>query len=170
MDSALMSQVNYGQELGPNLGKIAKKLLDNQNLCKLLINTDLDPTNPNLHPDIDDTIKELFGKNIRITPLVTSEDETTACKLVLVFSGSEVTDENANEIVTLLIYCYCPYKEWIIAGNQLRPFAIMSEVRKSLQNKRINGLGEIKYLGFDISSLTNQTGSYLMRFQIVNFS
>jgi hypothetical protein len=29
MDSTLMSQVNYGQELGPNLGKIAKKLLDN---------------------------------------------------------------------------------------------------------------------------------------------
>jgi hypothetical protein len=74
-----------------------------------LINTDLDPTNPNLHPDIDDTIKELFGKNIRITPLVTSEDETTACKLVLVFSGSEVTDENANEIITLLILPYILY-------------------------------------------------------------
>lgn len=170
MDSALMSQVNYGQELGPNIIKICKKLLDNQNLCKFLINTDLDPINPDLHPDIDDTTKEFFGKNIRIVPLITSEDETTASKLVLVFSGSEVTDENANEMITLLVYVYCPYKEWIIAGSQLRPFAIMSEVRKSLQNKRINGLGEIKYLGFDISSLTNQTGSYLMRFQIVNFS
>lgn len=170
MDTSMLSQVNYGQELGPNLCKIAKKLLDNQNLCKLLINTDLDPINTDLHPDIEDTIGELFGKNIRIVPLVTSEDETTASKLVLVFSGSEVTDENAHEAVTLLVYCYCPYKEWIIAGNQLRPFAIMSEIRKSLQNKRINGLGEIKYLGFDISSLTNQTGSYLMRFQIVNFS
>lgn len=170
MDNTLMSQVNYGQELGPNIIKICKKLLDNQNLCKLLINTDLDPINPDLHPDIDNTTKELFGKNIRIVPLTTSEDETTASKVVLVFSGSEVTDENANEMITLLVYCYCPYKEWIIAGNQLRPFAIMSEVRKSLQNKRINGLGEIKYNGFDISSLTNQTGSYLMRFQIVDFS
>lgn len=169
MDTSMLSQVNYGQELGPNLCKIAKKLLDNQNLCKLLINTDLDPINPDLHPDIEDTINELFGKNIRIVPLVTSEDETTASKLVLVFSGSEITDENAHEAITLLVYCYCPYKEWIIAGNQLRPFAIMSEIRKSLQNKRINGLGEIKYLGFDISSLTNQTGSYLMRFQIVDF-
>ena len=164
------SRVNYGQELGPNLIKIAKKLIDNQNLCKLLVNTDLDPINPNLHKEDIDGI-ELFGKNIRIVPLVTSEDETTASKIVLVFSGSEVTDENtAAEGITLLVYVYTPYKEWIIAGNQLRPFAIMSEIRKSLQNKRINGLGEIRYDGFDISSLTNQTGSYLMRFKIVAFS
>jgi hypothetical protein len=39
------SKVNYGQELGPNLIKIAKKLLANQDLCKLLVNTDLDPLN-----------------------------------------------------------------------------------------------------------------------------
>jgi hypothetical protein len=43
------SKVNYGQEIGPNLIKICKKLLANQNLCKLLINTDLDPINPELH-------------------------------------------------------------------------------------------------------------------------
>ena len=164
------SKVNYGQELGLNMMKICKKLLDNQNLCKLLVNTDLDPVNPNLHKDDIDAM-ELFGKNIRVVPLVTSEDETTASKVVLVFSGSEVTDENSMaEGITLLCYVYTPYKEWLIAGDQLRPFAIMAEIRKSIQNKRINGLGEIRYEGFDISSLTNQTGSYLMRFRIVDFS
>lgn len=164
------SKVNYGQELGPNMMKICKKLLDNQNLCKLLINTDLDPLNQTLHGTDIDTM-ELFGKNIRVVPLVTSEDETTASKVVLVFSGSEVTDENSMaEGITLLCYVYSPYKEWLIAGDQLRPFAIMAEIRKSIQNKRINGLGEIRYEGFDISSLTNQTGSYLMRFRIVDFS
>lgn len=164
------SKVNYGQELGSNLIKISKKLLDNQNLCKLLVNTDLEPLNPKLHKEDIDPM-ELFGKNIRIVPLVTSEDETTTSKVLLVFSGSEVMNENSMaEGITLLCYVYTPYKEWIIAGNQLRPFSIMSEVRKSIQNKRINGLGEIRYEGFDISSLTNQTGSYLMRFKIVNFS
>lgn len=164
------SRVNYGQEFGPNMIKIAKKLLKNQNLCKLLINTDLEPLNSNLHPDIENTM-ELFRKNIRVTPLVTPEDETTTSKVVIVYSGSEIADNNMDaENITVLIYVYVPYKEWEIAGDQLRPFAIMSEVRKSLQNKRINGLGEIKYNGFDISSLTNQMGSYLMRFTISAFS
>lgn len=164
------SRVNYGQEFGPNLMKLVKKLADNQNLCKLLVNTDKDPLNKDLHPDIEDTW-ELFTKNLRIVPLVSPDEETTTSKIVIVYSGSEIFDDNMDaENITVLIYVYVPYKEWLIAGDQLRPFAIMSEVRKSLQNKRINGLGEIKYHGFDISSLTNQMGSYLMRFTIGTFS
>ena len=82
-----------------------------------MVNTDLDPINPNLHGDDIDPL-ELFGKNIRVVPLVTSEDETTASKVVLVFSGSEVTDDNnMAEGITLLCYVYTPYKEWLIAGD-----------------------------------------------------
>lgn len=164
------SKVNYGQEFGPNLKKVSKKLLDNQDLCKLLVNTDKDPLNKVLHKDIEDTY-ELFGTNIRIVPLVDPQQDLVTSKIVIVFSGGEVTDYNAcAETLTMLIYVYTPYKEWTITGDQLRPFAIMSEIRKSLQNKRINGLGEIRYHGFDISSLTDQMGSYLMRFTIGTFS
>jgi hypothetical protein len=37
-----------------------------------------------------------------------------------------------NESIGILIIVYCPFKEWLIAGDTLRPFAIMSEIRKSL--------------------------------------
>lgn len=165
------STVNRGQEFGPNLVRMAKKLAENQNLCKLLVNTDKDPLNPAIHKDIEDT-SELLGKNIRVVPLVTPDDETTTSKVVLVYSGSFLSEENVNidhENITVLAYVYVPYKEWIITGDSIRPFAIMAEVRKSLQDKRINGLGEIRYEGFDLSSLTNQMGSYLLRFTIGAF-
>lgn len=162
------SKVNYGQELGPNLIKICKKLLNNQNLCKLLINTDLDPINPELHEDIEDT-NELFGKNVRVIPLVTTEDQTTTSKIVIIFESGTPTDNQDIERLNMLIYVYSPFKEWQITGSQLRPFAIMSEIRRSLQDKRINGLGEISYKGFDIASLTDQMGCYLMRFNINAF-
>lgn len=163
------SKVNYGQEIGPNLMKIVKKLLKNQNLCKLLVNTDLDPLNPVLHKDIENTM-ELFGPNIRVIPLVTAEEQTSTSKLVLVFDTGVVSDNLDNEKLTLLIFVYCPFNEWLITGDQLRPFMIMSEIRKSLQGARINGLGEISYQNFDITSLTSQMGSYLMRFTINAFS
>lgn len=162
------SKVNYGQEIGPNLIKICKKLLANQNLCKLLVNTDLDPINPELHQDIEDT-SELFGKNVRVIPLVTTEDQTTTSKLVIIFESGSPTDNQDIERLNMLIYVYSPFKEWQITGSQLRPFAIMSEIRRSLQDKRINGLGEISYKGFDIASLTDQMGCYLMRFNINAF-
>ena len=34
------STVNRGQEFGPNMIKLAKKLIENQDLCKLLVNTE----------------------------------------------------------------------------------------------------------------------------------
>lgn len=163
------SQINYGQELGQNLQKILKKLLKNQNLCKLLINTDLDPLNNILHPDIKNT-DELLGKNIRYIPLVTTEDETSTSKIVVIFESGTPTSNQDFEYLTMQIFVYCPFKEWQISGDSIRPFAIMSEIRKTLQDRRINGLGEIKYKGFDIASLTTQMGSYMMRFTINAFN
>ena len=164
------SKVKYGQEIGINLSKIAKKLLDNQDLCKLLVNTDLDPLNPNTHPNNIDGIS-LLHKNIRVVPLVTAEDQTTESKIVLLFDEGEVNRSNSdNENLSLLINIYCPFKEWSITGDTLRPFAIMSEIRKSIQDKRINGLGEIVYRGFNVSTLTEEMGSYMMRFAINAFS
>jgi hypothetical protein len=91
--------------------------LDNQNLCKLLINTDKDPLNKTLHPDIEDTM-DLFGENIRIVPLVDPQEKTVTSKIVVIYSGSEVLDKNtATESLTLLIYVYVPYKTWTIAGD-----------------------------------------------------
>lgn len=164
------SKVKYGQEIGINLIKIAKKLLDNQDLCKLLVNTDLDPLNPNTHPNNIDGIS-LLHKNVRVVPLVTAEDQTTESKIVLLFDEGEVNRSNSdNENLSLLINIYCPFKEWSITGDTLRPFAIMSEIRKSIQDKRINGLGEIVYRGFNVSTLTEEMGSYMMRFAINAFS
>lgn len=163
------SNVKYGQEIGENLIKIAKKLCSNQELCKLLVNTDLEPLNNEIHPD---QIKglSLLHKNIKVIPLITSEEQTTQSKIVLLYEEGEILSNPDNENLSFNIHVYCPFKEWLIVGDTLRPFAIMSEIRKSLQDKRINGLGEIRYLGFSLSVLSEEMGSYLMRFNINAFS
>lgn len=164
------SLVKYGQEHGKNLIKISKKLIQNQDLLKLLVNTDLDPLDKDKHPEYIDGLT-LMNKNIRIVPLLKADDQTTSSKLVLLFDEGEINSSNSdNENVSLMINVYCPFEEWLIAGDQLRPFAIMSEIRKSIQDKRINGLGEIKYLGFSVSTLTEEMGCYTMRFFINAFS
>ena len=164
------SKVKYGQEIGPNLIKLAKYLVRNEQLVMLLQNTDLDPLNKEKHPEKVDGIK-IFNTLIRVVPLFTPEDQTTKSKLVLLFNEGQVISANEdNEILSFEVEVLCPFKEWQIAGDTLRPFAIMSEVRKSLQDKRINGLGEIHYDGFTLSTLTEEMGSYLMRFTINAFS
>lgn len=164
------STIKYGQETGKNLIKLAKKLIQNQDLCRLLVNTDLDPLNKETHPDDINGLK-LLHNNIRVIPLVTAEDQNTESKVVLLFDEGEVNSLNSdNENLSFVVSVYCPFKEWLITGDTLRPFAIMSEIRKSLQDKRLNGLGEIRYLGFNASVFTEEMGSYLMRFKINAFS
>ena len=97
---------------------------------KLLINTDKDPLN---HPDIKNPLQEIFNHYIKVVPLLLEEDMTTKSKIVLFFEEGTVNLTNTDhENILLLVNIYCPFKEWLITSENLRPFAIMSEVRKSL--------------------------------------
>ena len=166
------SVVKYGQELGPNLIKVGKKIAQNEKLLMLLNNTDLDPLNKEKHPEYLDW-KQFVGpsKLIRFIPLLTPEEQTTKSKVVVMLSEGTIPGGNSdNEDLEIEVHIFCPFVEWAIAGETLRPFAIMSEIRQSIQDKRINGLGEIKYKGFRLASLTEEMGSYIMRFDINAFS
>lgn len=164
------SNVKYGQEIGPNLIKMAKRLCKNESLVMLLQNTDLEPLNKTVHPEKVDGLS-VWNTLIRTTPLLTAEEQSTKSKLVLLFDTGTISSQNSdNENLSFVVEVLCPFKEWNIAGDNLRPFAIMAEVRKSLQGKRINGLGEIAYEGFTLSTLTEEMGSYTMRFRINAFS
>lgn len=144
--------------------------MKNQDLLMLLLNTDLDPTNRKKHPEPIDGLNVL-NNNIKFVPLLLNEDQKTTSKIVLLYDEGEVNSYNSdNENMSLLINVYCPFKEWLIAGDDLRPFAIMTEIRKELQGARINGLGELKYLGFSLSTLTEEMGAYVMRFTINAFN
>lgn len=164
------SSVKYGQEHGRNLIKICKKLFKNENLCRLLVNTDLDPLNKDKHPEQTNGM-ELFQKNIRVVPLLRDDEQTTESKIILFYDSGDINSSNSdNENLSFVINVYCPFKEWRITGDDLRPYAIMSEIRKSLQDTRINGLGEIRYEGFELSTLTEEMSAHTMRFYINAFS
>lgn len=164
------SSVKYGQEHGRNLIKICKKLFKNENLCRLLVNTDLDPLNKDKHPEQINGM-ELFQKNIRVVPLLRDDEQTTESKIILFYDSGDINSSNSdNENLSFVINVYCPFKEWRITGDDLRPYAIMSEIRKSLQDTRINGLGEIRYEGFELSTLTEEMSAHTMRFYINAFS
>jgi hypothetical protein len=47
-------------------------------------------------------------------------------------TGSISSVNPDNENLSLIVEVLCPFEEWVIAGDTLRPFAIMAEVRKSL--------------------------------------
>ena len=152
-------------EMGENLQKIFKRLQANQNLLKLLYYTDKDPLN---HPDLteEQIKKEIFEKLIKIVPRVGPKDTAQSLVSLRVVRGRPVSSNNEFENTAISVEIFTPLTQWLIKDESLRPFKIMGEIKKSLKDKTINGMGIMKYTGYDLNFLTDEISAYEMTFNI----
>lgn len=155
-------------DLGPNLLKIVKRLCANQTLLKLLYYTDQDPLS---HPDLteEQISEEVFNNLIKVIPHV---EERTTMQTALVLRIDKGANLNPNEefkFVSLDIEIFTPHTAWMIKGEQLRPFAVMGELQKSLKGKRVQGMGALEGGGFDFTISTNEVSCYEQHFRWMSY-
>lgn len=152
-------------EMGENLQKIFKRLQANQNLLKLLYYTDKDPLN---QPDLteEQIKKEIFEKLIKIVPRVGPKDTAQSLVSLRVVRGRPVSSNNEFENTAISVEIFTPLTQWLIKDESLRPFKIMGEIKKSLKDKTINGMGKMMYTGYDLNFLTDEISAYEMTFNI----
>jgi hypothetical protein len=143
---------------------MALLLLDNPRLRRLLKYTDEDPLSKDLHKD--PSKKEILHRNITVVPLVNEEDNNSESTVVLVFTEGEVLDNKEFKSLSFDVVVYTPLSEWLLNDINLRPFLIMSEIEKTLKNRRVESLGTIQYEGFNLQLVTDIMSSYRMRFTI----
>lgn len=153
------------EELGKNLQKIVKRLLSNQNLCKLIYFTDKDPLNNN--EDID--IKKIYGDLIRVKPRLDPEEKSNSYIVPLIVNGIKDEDNDEFRDFLIRIYVYVPIEQWIIKDDNLRPFAIIGEIQKSLNKKNIDGIGKLLGGDFNLNLLTDDMSCYTVDFYLKNY-
>lgn len=155
-------------DLGTNAEKIVRRLLANQNLLKLLYYTDKDPLS---HADLtsEQIQNEVFEKLIKIVPRVGPKE--TAHSIIALRIARGRTDMQNSEFkhITVSLEVFVPLTQWIIKDTNLRPFAIMGEIQKSLEGKKIDGLGKMSGGDFDLDFLTEEISAYLMTFSITSY-
>lgn len=161
--------IRNSSELGANLVKMSNLLLQNSRLCRLLKFTDEDPLSNEIHPKEPEK-KRILHKNIKVVPLVNEEENDTESTIVLVFNEGNISDNREFKNLFFDVMIYVPLSEWTLNDINLRPFLIMSEIEKSLKNKRIESLGTIDYLGFNLHLITDIMSCYKMRFSIDVFN
>ena len=61
------------------------------------------------------------------------------------------------------------YLQWIIKDTNLRPFAIMGEIQKSLNGKKIEGLGKLMGGDFSLNFLTEEISAYEQTFVLTSY-
>lgn len=155
-------------ELGVNLQYIIKRLFANQDLLKLLYYTDKDPL---AGEDLtaEQIQNEVFEKLIKIVPRVGPKETAHSVVAVRVARGQGLAQNNEFRNVTIGVEIFVPLTQWIIKDSNLRPFAIMGEIQKSLNGKKIEGLGKMVGGDFALNFLTEEIGAYEQTFVITAY-
>lgn len=151
-------------EIGENVQKIVKRLMNNQDLVKLLYYTDKDPLS-NVDLTEQQILDEVFLKLIKIIPRVGPMEYSNSFIEVVVASGIQ-NNNSEFENIEIQIETFVPVTQWIIKDTNLRPFKIMGEIQKSLNGKTINGLGKMYGGDFTINYITDEMTSYKQLFLI----
>ena len=155
-------------ELGVNLQYVVKRLLANQNFLKLLYYTDKDPL-ANEDLTNEQIQEEVFEKLVKIVPRVGPHETAHSVVAIRVARGQGLAANGEFRNVVISVEVFVPLTQWIIKDTNLRPFAIMGEVQKSLNGKKIEGLGKMVGGDFALNFLTEEIGAYEQTFIITTY-
>ena len=161
-------EVRNCADIGVNAQYIMKRLLANQNLLKLLYYTDKDPLS---HADLtEEQIQgEIFEKLIKIVPRVGPKETAHSIIAIRIARGRGLATNKEFKNVSISLEVFVPMTQWIIKDTNLRPFAIMGEIQKSLNNKKIEGLGKLMGGDFDLNFLTEEISAYEQTFVLTSY-
>ena len=156
------------EELGLDLQKIVARFQANQNLLKLLYYTGKDPlSEPDLTPA---QIKnEVFEKLIKVVPRIGSNETAKSLVTLRVVRARSNTQNDQFKDFEIDIEVFVPLTQWFIKNSNLRPFAIMGQIHKTINNKIIDGFGKVTGGDFQINFLTDEVGSYEMVYYVTDY-
>lgn len=164
----MKDRVRNCKDIGINLQRIMQRLMSNDDLVKLLYYTDKDPlSNQNLTEEQKE--KEIFEKLIKIVPRIGPKETAQSIVAIRVVSGVKNRENTEFKDVTISIEVFVPLTQWIIKGTNLRPFAILGEIEKSLNGKVVEGLGRMKGGDFELNFITDEISNYIQEFLIISY-
>ena len=157
------------EELGVNLQKIISRLMANDDLVKLLYYTNEDPLG-SVTLDTKQKQAEVFEKLIKTVPRVGAKDTANSVVVVYVQRAAKIPGNKEFKNVRILVDVIVPLTQWYILSDNLRPFAILGQIQKSLDDKTINGLGKISGGDFELNFVTDDVICYQQLFEITEYA
>jgi len=89
--------------------------------------------------------------------------------VIRINSAAALSSNDEFKNVSVDIESFVPLNSWLINDTNLRPFAILGEIQKSLNGKTINGLGKMQGGDFELSFLTESLSCYEAHYNIISY-
>lgn len=154
--------------MGDNTFQIANKLVNNQNICRLLKYQVRDPLSDK-YPNVDGV--ELINKQILIIPKIYDDSTEKMSYVLAVFDNFVVNNFNPEfKLTTLRFDIACPYDEWMLDNKSLRPYLLMHEIDNDFNEKTLAGIGTLQFARATALTLSPQIGGYSLWYNINEFN
>ncbi len=154
--------------MGNNTFKIANKLMQNQRVCRLLKYQVRDPFNSQ-YEDVDGI--DLIHKQILIVPKIYDDSTEKMSYVTAIFDDYSVNQFNPEfKLSTIRFDVVCPYDEWVLDAQSLRPYLLMEEIDKMFNGAKLSGIGNLQFHRADNLALSPWIGGYSMRYKINEFN
>lgn len=140
------NQVRSFELIGLQLDIITQKILKNDKIVKLLINTTRDALNDKELTQ-EERMSVIKDKYITLVPYLPKEDEIKSYLIIGFdqFSPSPVTDKGMDYILSIDVLCHKDL--WIMNGLCPRPYLIMNEIKKEFHMAKLDTWGPAVFTG-----------------------
>lgn len=169
-------------EVGNILSECIKRLRKQNYLLQLLYNTDMTPDKPlggkkdneRLVGICSDEMwkKEFFDKLIKIVPRFDPKETAKSAISLEVVQGTTNSQNDEFRDIIIAVHTLVPLTQWMIVNENtnLRPFAIMGEVQKALNKKKVcDGIGQMIGGDFEVNFLTDEVSCYTQTFRVTTY-
>jgi len=110
--------------MGDNAFRIAYKLSGNQTICRLLKYQSRNALDTTVYPDVNGL--ELINKQLLIVPKIYDDSTEKMSYVTAIFTSFSVNQLNTEfKNSTVRFDVACPYEEWLLDDESLRPYLIM---------------------------------------------
>lgn len=154
--------------MGTNTFKIANKIMQNQRVCRLLKYQVRDPFSDK-YPNVDGA--ELINRQILIVPKIYDDSNEKMSYITAIFDDFVVNQINPEfKISTVRFDIACPYDEWLLNEQSLRPYLLMQEIDTMFNESQLSGIGTLQFYRADNLTLSPWIGGYSMKYKINEFN
>ena len=104
-----------------------------------------------------------------MVPKIGTKDNAQSIIVVYISGANGLGDNSEFKQVKISIDIYTPLTQWIIKDSNLRPFAIIGQIQKSLNGKTVNGLGQIKMRRLCLTLITEDVSCYQLNISVTEY-
>ena len=114
---------------------------------------------------------DLINKQILIIPKIYDGSNEKMSYITAIFDDFVVNQMNPEfKVSTVRFDIACPYDEWLLDEQSLRPYLLMQEVDTMFNQAKMAGIGNLQFYRADALTLSPQIGGYSMRYKINEFN